>query len=398
MLLVACTLAIVAATSTLPPDAPPQARRLQYPSEEALRRYAQGRLLEEQGQRDQALGEYSRALLLDDRAASLARRMSEAAANGGDAARSLEFAERALKLDPHDARALWLKGAALMSLDHAHEALDALAAAAREDSEQVDYQRAMSRAADFLGQTELAVRGYRRTVWLDPYDTDSWFQLATSEARLGHFGAADTALAEVADMAPARPGLALLRGWVRENLGHPDQALALYLDHLKSHPDDQATRRRAMSLLAREKRFEEAYAAAKRMTQASPDDRELNGIEADLAFSAGHADAGVEALRRMRHRWPDDGDVLAMNVGILSRHERARDAVTEAEAWVTRHPADLRGRLTAAQARILNHEPAAARTHIDQAIAMAPDSLAPRVALAQFYDRQKQPAEAEKVW
>ena len=103
----------------------------------------------------------------------------------------------------------------------------------------------MSRAADFLGQTELAVRGYRRTVWLDPYDTDSWFQLATSEARLGHFGAADTALAEVADMAPARPGLALLRGWVRENLGHPDQALALYLDHLKSHPDDQATRRQA---------------------------------------------------------------------------------------------------------------------------------------------------------
>jgi tetratricopeptide (TPR) repeat protein len=398
MLLVACFLAVVAATSTLPPDAPPQARRLLYPSEEALRRYVQGRFMEEQGQRDQALGEYSRALLLDDKAPSLARRMSEAAANGGDPARSLEFAERTLKLDPHDARALWLKGAALMSLNHPHEALDALVAAAHEDSEQVDYQRAMARAADFLGQSELAVRGYRRTVWLDPYDTDTWFLLATGEARLGHFGAADTALAEVADMTPTRPGLALLRGWVQENLGHPDQALALYLDHLKSHPDDLVTRRRSLNLLAREKRFDEAWRTAKLMTQARPDDRELAGIEADLALSAGHADAGVEVLRRMRRRWPDDDDVLAATVGILSRHERSHDAVSEAEAWVVRHPDDLRTRLIAAQAHTLDHDPAAARAHIDKALAMAPDSLGPRVALAQFYDQQQQPADAEKVW
>src|SRR6185436_298328 len=76
MLLVACSLAIMAATSTLPSDAPPQAPRPQYASEEALRRYAQGRLLEERGLRDLAMGEYSRALLLDDVSSGLALRMS----------------------------------------------------------------------------------------------------------------------------------------------------------------------------------------------------------------------------------------------------------------------------------------------------------------------------------
>lgn len=81
---VACILLLVAATSALAPDAPPQAPSPRYPSEEALRRYAQGRLLEAQGRRDLAIGEYSRALLLDDGAGSLARRMSEASAAGGE--------------------------------------------------------------------------------------------------------------------------------------------------------------------------------------------------------------------------------------------------------------------------------------------------------------------------
>ncbi|MBI3540362.1 MAG: hypothetical protein HY076_08835, partial [Candidatus Eisenbacteria bacterium] len=84
MLLVACTLVVLAATSTPPTAAPPQASGPHPPSEEALRRFIQGRLLEERGQRDLALSEYSRALLLDDGSVALARRVSEASALAGD--------------------------------------------------------------------------------------------------------------------------------------------------------------------------------------------------------------------------------------------------------------------------------------------------------------------------
>src|SRR5258705_11448667 len=150
MLLVACTLAIVAATSTLPSDAPPQAPRMQYSSEEALRRYALGRLLEERGQRDEALGEYARALLLDEGSVSLSRRLSESSALNGDPARSLEFAERSLKLEPGDARALWLKGTALLNMNRAPEALEPLEAAAGADTERVEYLRTLGRAAEAL--------------------------------------------------------------------------------------------------------------------------------------------------------------------------------------------------------------------------------------------------------
>lgn len=398
MLLVACTLAIVAATSTLPSDAPPQAPRPQYPSEEALRRYALGRLLEERGHRDLALGEYARAMLLDEASASLALRMSETSAYAGDPARSLEFAERALQLDPEAPRALWLKGTALLNMNRAPEALEPLEAAAARDSERVEYLRTLGRAGEALDRIDVAVRSYRRVVWLEPDDAEAWFQLAAGEARLGHFGAADTALAEAAEINPLRPGVYFLQGWVQENLGHPQRAMDLYREHLKTHPNDQVTRRRAINLLAREKRFDEAWREARVMARALPDDRESAQIEADLAYASGRPADGAQVLKRLRTRWPDDPEVVSMSVGVLARHDRTREAVAEAEAWAAKRPDDFRAHLIAARARTLSKEPEAALGHLNQAIALAPDSLAPRAMLARFYEQQKRLREAEKVW
>ncbi|MGH7729641.1 MAG: tetratricopeptide repeat protein, partial [Candidatus Eiseniibacteriota bacterium] len=329
MMLVACTLVLVAATSALP-SGPPQAPGSRYPSEEALLRYARGRLLEEQGRRDLAIGEYSRALLLDG-AGSLARRMSEASAISGEPSRSLEFADRALAIDATDARAHWLRGAALLNLGRGVEALPPLEMAATLDSERVEYARTLGRAAESVDRLDLAMRGFRRAVWLEPEDAESWFQIAAGEARLGRFGAADTALARSMALNSLRPGAAFLQGLIHESLGRTDQAMDLYRQHLTAHPLDAATRRRAVNLLAREKRFEEAWREARLMAEALPDDRESSEIEADLAFSAGRGGDGDRALQRMHQRWPRDPEVLAATVAVLARHGRGNRAVAEAE-------------------------------------------------------------------
>jgi len=147
---------------------------------------------------------------------------------------------------------------------------------------------------------EIAVRSYRRVTWLEPEDAEAWFQLAAGEARLGHFGAADTALAQVAELNPLRPGVFFLKAWVQENLGNNRQAMELYAEHLKMHPDDQETRRRAVNLLAREKRFDEAWREARIIARARANDREIAEIEAGLAFSANHASEGTQSLERLR--------------------------------------------------------------------------------------------------
>src|SRR5262245_26423984 len=396
MTLVACFLVIVAATA-LPP-APPQAPGPAYPSEEAFRRYAQGRWLEESGRRDLALGEYSKALVLDDSAASVARRMSEASALTGDITRSLEFADRALSIDPDDARAHWLRGTALINLGRAKEALAALERAVAIDSERVEYSTTLGRVAVSEDELGLAVTSFRRAVWLDPDDTESWFQLAAGEARLGNFGAADTALAQVLEQNPMRPGAFLLQGLIHENLGRTDEALALYREHLASHPNDVATRRRAVNLLARSKRYDEALREAKLLVQASPDDRENSEIEADLAYSAGRNAEGDRIVKRMRDQWPNDPDAYSATVSLLASHGRSAQAVDDAEKWVAARPGDYRRHLVAARARTLNKQPAEAKGHLDRAIAIVPDSLVPRAMLARFYEHEKRGAEAEKVW
>jgi tetratricopeptide (TPR) repeat protein len=398
MLIVACTVAVLAATSTHAPTAAPPVPGPAHPSEEALRHFIQGRLLEERGARDLALSEYSRALLLDDQSLVLARRVSEASAMANDPGRSLEFAERALKIDPHDARALWLKGAALMNLSHEGDALAPLEAAVAADSDQVEYVRTLARAAESQNRIDLVVRSYQRAVWLEPEDAESWFQLAAGQARLGQFGAADTALKQAAELNPLRPGMTFLQGWVAENLDRNEEALDLYRQHLTAHPDDQLTRRRIINLLGHEKKYDEAYREAHTLAQAQPDDREIAGIAADLAFTAKRTADGQAALQQMRKRWPDDPEIISATVGILARHGQSRQGVQAAEDWARRHADDYRGHIVAARARALDKQPDAALDHLNRAVAMVPDSLAPRAVLARFYQDQKRWKDAEQVW
>src|SRR5262249_21057511 len=138
----------IAAATAPPRPAPPPTPSDQYFSEEALRHYAQGRLLEEEGERAGALSEYVRGLCGDARSAHGAQRLSEVAARLGDARQSLEFADKALEIDPANARALWLKGGALFNLGRAPEALEFLEAAVAADSEQTEYMATLARVAE----------------------------------------------------------------------------------------------------------------------------------------------------------------------------------------------------------------------------------------------------------
>ncbi len=369
-----------------------------YGSEEALKRYAGGRLLEERGDRAAALEEYYRALFLDPGAVEIVRRVSEVAAQMGDPGRSLEFAERALALAPADPRALWLRGTALINLGRDQEALGPLEAAARADSGRIEYFRTLARAAERLDRFDLLARCYRRVVWLDDEDGEAWFQLAAAEARRGRFGAADSALALAVQLNPLRPGLFFLRGWVAESLGRLDDARQAFRQHLEIHPDDQGARRRLVLLLAREKRYTEAAREARTLARARPGDLEARHIEADLLFESGATAEGLRALDQLRREQPDNVEALSVRASVLARHGRARRAVVEAERWLSVHPDDLRARLVAARAREMSGDAGGAVGHLQRAVAEAPDSVAPRVMLARAYESAHELSEAERAW
>jgi len=365
---------------------------------EALSHYLSARLLEERGLDTDALEEYQQALLLDPDQPGIEVRLSALCARLGDARCSLDYAGRALLHDPGNARALWLKGAALFNLEQPAEALAALEAAVAADSGQVDYWRTLAHVAELTDRVPLIARCWRHVVDLDEDDGEAWFQLAAAEARLGRFEVADSLLAEANAVNPMRPGALFLEGWIRESLGRPEEAMDLFRRHLEVHPDDQATRRRLVNLLVDAGRYADAYREAAIVGLAMPDDPEALGVEADLALRLGHAVRAQELLDRLLVADPDDPVRVARVVAVLARRGRGSEAVARAGEWARAHAGDYRGPMLEAQTRAQAGDTAGAAASARRAVEMAPDSLGARFQLATLEQARGRFAAAESVW
>jgi tetratricopeptide (TPR) repeat protein len=391
------TLALVL-TAAPAPAAPSPAAGEAFVSQEALGRYMLGRLLEEEGDRSAALDQYFRALVLDPQAAAIDRRVSELKLVRGESESALEFADKALAIDPGDARASWLRGASLLNLERESEAIAPLRTAVALDSERVEYWRTLALAADRTSQWRLSADAWSHAAWLDEDDGESWFQFAASSARLGRFGAADSAASRAAELNPLRPGLLFLQGWIAENLGRNAEAAELYRHQLAGQSDDPTVRRRLVTVLVRDARWNEALTEARTLAASDPRDLELQHLYLDLCFRAGKKSEGQHGIDALRKADPDSPEALAVRVDVLARHGRAADAATEAEAWSAAHPADVRGWMMAAVARDKQGKSDLAERHLRHATEIAPDTLEVWYALGRFYQDHKRDAEAESTY
>ncbi len=355
-----------------------------YPSEEALRHYLAGRWLAVTGDLQGAGAEFARAVALDPTAVDVLLEAAEVASRSGQSERTLELARQARVLAPGEARASWLEGAALFNLARAGEALPPLRAAVYADSDNAEYLHTLAHVAEQLDLVALVDSCASRLVQIDPEDDESWFQLATTRARLGDFAGADSALTASLAGNPARPGALFMRGWIRERLGHPEEAIALYTHHLEAHPRDVATRRRLVTLLAQQDHLADALVQARLVSAAEPDDPSASQVEAELEFRAGHVARGRQALERLRARAPGEVEGVARSAEVLVRHGLAREAEALADAWSDARPGDVHGLLLRAWVRSEAGEPDSAIAWTARVVALEPDSTGPRRLLARY--------------
>ncbi|MBI1799382.1 MAG: tetratricopeptide repeat protein [Candidatus Eisenbacteria bacterium] len=396
--IIACTLILMAATPRSAHALPAPADRTRFSSSDAVRLYAAGRLLEERGDSQAATDEYYRALVADPRAGAIARRVSELASRAGDTARSLEFARRALVSDPGDARALWLAGVAHFEQGQRTQALAELEAAMRADSNRIEYAQALAHVAQEMERLDVEREALRRLIALSEENSEAWFQLAAIDAREARYAEADSALEVASRLNSDRPGTDFLGGWIAESTGRDSVAIERYRRHLAAHDADQTTRRRLVTLLARQRRFDEAYREARRVSRSREGDADALLVEAELAFQSGASKAGQGILDRLVREHPGDAELHGRLIGLLARQERNRESQALAEHWAAAHPGDFRGAMLRARAAMLAADGTLALEQARAAVTMAPDSIETHALLGRILQRQRRWAEAESLW
>src|SRR5205085_4005865 len=122
-----------------------------------------------------------------------------------------------------------------------------------------------------------------------------------------------------------------------ESLGRNDEAITMYRHHLEAHPDDQATRRRLVNVLARAGKWKEAWPEAKRIEKESPADFDAMMVGTEIAVRAGEAaeaKAGLARLAAASEAEPERATVLT---AMLVRVQRIDDAIGYADGWASRH-------------------------------------------------------------
>src|SRR5512132_4231532 len=103
-----------------------------------------------------------------------------------------------------------------------------------------------------------------------------------TEARLDHWGAADTLLAQVAESNPDLPALAVTRAFLAERQGRLADAARGYEEHLARFPNDRQTRRRLVQAYVRLADWSAATREAKVVFAQTPNDFDAGRVLASL--------------------------------------------------------------------------------------------------------------------
>ncbi len=367
----------------------------------ALRHYLQGVYLEATGDVPGAIQEIGRSFAYDPSAPDLALKLGELAFQAGDERAGLDYARRSITLGDRSGRAQFLAGSALAAGGRMDEARDAFMRALAADSSRIETWSALGRIEDESGRLPAAREAYAHAFLLDPEDAETAYHLGTVEARLEHWGAADTLLAQVAESNPFLPGLSVARSFVAEHAGRTAEAARGYEAQLQQYPNDRQTRRRLVQAYIKLEQWPDAAREASWLFQNAPKDFEAGRVLASLDLTMKKNDDAADVVRTLRKSLPGEVEPAAFAAAVLLHIGRESEARAEADGLTKERPRDARAWIVAAETWASNDQAGHLSVEADRRYAKAEetlgDSTGAKVELARSYARTQRFDRAEKA-
>ena len=390
------------ATTTRPAATSPDPDELGAAAKEnALRHYLQGVYLEGSGDLAGAIQEIGRAFAYEPTAPDLPLKLAELALEADDPQSGLDYARRSITLGEKSGRAQFVAGAAYAGTGRVDEARDAFTRSLSMDSTRIETWQALGRLEDESGRLPAARDAYARSFLLDPEDGETAYHLGMIEARLEHWGAADTLLAQAAETNPFVPGLGVARAFVAEHQGRIDEAARGYEAHLEHFPNDRQTRRRLVQAYIRLEQWPAATKEALWLYQQAPKDFEAGRVLASLDLTQKQDAAAADVAHSLRKNLPGEVEPAAFAVAVLLHVGRGKEARSEADALTRERPENARSWIVAAETWAADDKPGKFSAEADRRYARAEETLADstgaRVELARSFTRTQRFERAEQT-
>jgi Flp pilus assembly protein TadD len=396
-----CALPVARATAAPVSAAPSQGDIAQAAKDNSLRHYLQGLYLEGKGDLNGAMAEVGRAFAYDPTAPDIALKLADLALLAGEGDTALDFARRSIALGDKTGRAHFLAGAALAGLGRPQDARHEFRQAAAMDSTDISTLLALARLEEDLGDLPAARECYVRAFALDPEDDEIAYRLGMTEARLDHWGAADTLLSQVAESNPSLPALAVTRAFLAERQGRIAEAAKGYETHLAQFPNDRQTRRRLVQCYVRLADWPAATRHAKTVFDESPNDFDAGRVLASLYLTQRQDGAAAEVVRTLRKQLPGQIEPTAFAVAVLLNVGKEEEARAQADQLTRERPLDARAWMIAAEAWASKDSEGKWSREADaryvKAETVLPDSLGARTELARSYTRTSRFDRAEAL-
>jgi tetratricopeptide (TPR) repeat protein len=303
-----------AGAARVPDDAPPELD------------YLVARDLELDGEIDEALQAYQRALAKDPDSLELLRKVAELSARSSRLEDAVAHAERAFALDPSDRATRLFLGTLYRFLRDPARVEQVL----REpDGQPFDADAALLLYGT-LSEAQRFAEALTMARWLVAHEPEAlrgWFALADAQEKLGDPKAAEAALREGLQNHPGE--LAFYGAIARSHRDRGDREgeIAIYREILAFEPDHQSTLLALAEALIQAERLSEAIPVLEEVERAHPDDLRTVLRLGFLAFEGRDYEAARRRFERALELGPDQHEVSYFLGVTLRRLNRPDDAI-----------------------------------------------------------------------
>jgi tetratricopeptide (TPR) repeat protein len=250
------------------------------------------------GKLAEAIIEYRNAIRIDETDGEVRKKLAQAFASSGEAARALEQYVRAADLLPKDVEAQLTAGSFLLLAQRFEDAAARADAALAVSPDSVPAHVLRGNALAGLSSFDEALKAIEEAIRLSPDRGDTFTSLGLVQMARGRRGEAEDAFTKAVALSPSSVEARLALGNFYWSTGRPKETEQAFADALRLAPNHQVANRAMAALMVATNRSRDAEPYLKTLADASKDVRAGLAL-ADYYLASGNAKQAVVRLESM---------------------------------------------------------------------------------------------------